>query len=157
MNVLWPRTIALTGLLATVAISLAPSSTRAAEPEPAATAHHMMHLIKLPNGDYTVPMNELIDPAWKGTVVLHGSGLKTIVTVTVHGSNFRTHALELHPGSDCNAFGAGNAVALKPATTGVPSQTIVAIPIGNLKAQDYVVAVRDATARQQRAEACAHL
>ena len=77
-----------------------------------------MRLVKLPNGDYTVPMNELLDPAWTGKVTLHPQGPKTIVTVTVFGNMVRKHALELHPGSDCQAFGAGNSIALNPAGTG---------------------------------------
>jgi hypothetical protein len=129
----------------------------AASPSPVATTQHVMRLVQLPNGDYTVPMNELIDPAWKGKVTLHGEGLRTLVTVTVYGSALRKHALELHPGRDCNASGAANTIRLNPANTGVPSQTIVSLPITNLTSHDYVVAARDATNAQQYRESCAHL
>lgn len=129
----------------------------AAPPAPSAPPHHAMRLVRLPNGDYTVPMNELLDPAWTGKVTLHPQGPKTIVTVTVYGGSPRRHALELHPGSDCQAFGAANSIPLNPAGTGQPSRTIVSLPITALTSKDYVVAVRNATESQQQREACAHL
>jgi hypothetical protein len=116
-----------------------------------------MRLIKQPNGDYRVPMNELLDPAWSGTVTLHPQGLKTLVTVTVNGTQLRKHALELHPGADCASFGAANSIKLNPANTGVPTSTLVSLPITNLTSNDYVVAARDATSAQQYKESCAHL
>jgi len=123
----------------------------------AAAQAHTMHLVRLPNGDYTAPMDELIDPAWTGSVTLHAQGLKTLVVVTVRGNSIRRHALELHPGGDCNEFGAANSIVLNPANTGVPSNTLVSLPITNLTSSDYVVAARDATNAQQYQETCAHL
>jgi hypothetical protein len=116
-----------------------------------------MRLVKLANGDYTVPMNELLDPEWSGSVTLHAQGLKTLIIVTVNGAQLRRHALELHPGADCASFGAANGIRLNPANTGVPSSTLVALPITNLTSSDYVVAARDATSSRQYKETCAHL
>jgi hypothetical protein len=116
-----------------------------------------VRLIKLPNGDYTVPMSELEGSGAIGQVTMHPQGLKTIVTVQVSGKANHRHVFSLHAGSDCTIFGAPNSIALAPAQTGQPSRTIVALPIGNLMSKDYVLAARDATARAQFQEACAHL
>ena len=131
------------------------ATSASAQPAPTEAPHHTMRLVQLPNGDYTVPMNELLDPAWTGKVSLRAQGLKTLVTVVVFGTELRRHALELHPGSDCNSFGAANSIQLNPANTGVPSRTLVSLPITNLTSSDYVVAVRDATGSRQYQESCA--
>jgi hypothetical protein len=143
--------IALIYCLSVPALADAPGSAASGTPQ------HVMHLVKLPNGDYTVPMNELLDPSWTGNVRLHPVGLKTLVIVTVKGTHLRKHALELHPGADCNAFGGADGIKLNPANTGVPSSTLVSLPITNLTSNDYVVAARDATSAQQYKESCAHL
>jgi len=133
------------------------ATSASAQPAPTEAPHHTMRLVQLPNGDYTVPMNELLDPAWTGKVSLRAQGLKTLVTVIVVGKEQRRHALELHPGSDCSSLGVANSIRLNPANTGVPSQTLVSLTITNLTSSDYVVAVSDATESRQYQESCAHL
>ena len=123
----------------------------------AQTAQGAVRLIKLPNGDYTVPMSELEGSGTNGTVTMHPQGPKTIVTVTVNGTSKHMHSFKLHPGSDCSSFGAANSITLAPALTGQPSRTIVSLPITNLTSSDYVVAARDATTHAQFQESCAHI
>ncbi len=118
---------------------------------------HAMHLIKLPNGDYTVPMSELRGSGTSGKVTLHPVGMKTLVTVSVTGGANRKHAFNLHSGKDCGTLGAANAVALAPALTGQPSKTLVTLPIGDFTSKDYVVDAENANAREQFREACARL
>ncbi|MFY9780079.1 MAG: hypothetical protein WAJ85_06150 [Candidatus Baltobacteraceae bacterium] len=125
-----------------------------ATPQP---GHHVMHLIKLPNGDYTVPLSELQGSGTTGKVTIHPQGLKTLVTVVVAGKPQRQHTFTLHEGSDCSRLGPPNNIALAPARTGEPSQTIVSLPISNLMTNDYIITAQDATSRQQYQEACAHL
>ncbi|MGP6157526.1 MAG: hypothetical protein ACLPYS_08475 [Vulcanimicrobiaceae bacterium] len=140
---------AIFALLATAAGAQQPSSPP--------TGGHVMHLVKLPNGDYTVPLSELESSGTSGNVTLHPEGLKTIVTVLVSGKMKRRHALSLHPGSDCNVLGTPKNIALAPARTGQPSRTIVSLPISNLTSSDYIVTAEDATARKRFEEACARL
>lgn len=115
-----------------------------------------MHLIKLPNGDYTVPMSELMSSGTSGKVTLHAMGMKTLVTVRVNGGK-RKHAFNLHSGTDCSTLGVANNVALAPALTGQPSKTLVTLPIGDFTSKDFVVDAENANARRQFHEACARL
>ena len=116
-----------------------------------------LHLVKLPNGDYMVPLAELDNSGTHGDITLHPAGPKTLVIVRVFGSPLRTHELHLHTGGDCTALGAATTMPLHPAFGGQPSQTLVSLPIGELTSKDYVVDAHDATARRQYAEACADL
>jgi hypothetical protein len=116
-----------------------------------------MHLVKLPNGDYTVPLQELENSGTHGDVILHPDGTKTLVIVKVFGSPLRMHELHLHAARDCTELGAGATLPLQTTFGGQPSQTLVSLPIGELTAKDYVVDAHDATERNEFAEACAPL
>ncbi len=116
-----------------------------------------LHLVKLPNGDYTVPMSELEASGTSGTVTLHPNGPKTIVRVRVYGPATRLHQFHLHTGSDCAATGAGSVVALRPAFGGQQSATLVSLPISDFTSKSYVVDAHDATQKNQFAEACARI
>ena len=146
------RKVFLTGavfaLLGTGAVAQTP-------PQP--TAGHTMHLIKLPNGDFTVPLSELENSGANGQVTIRPQGLKTVVTIRVFGKPKHKHVFSLISGSDCGVLGTPASIALAPALTGQPSRTIVSLPIEDLTSQDYVVTAQDATARQQFKEACARL
>jgi hypothetical protein len=126
-----------------------------AQPSPDAAEVHATRLIKLPNGDYTVPMQSLIGTTSGGKVMFHPQGPKTLVTVYVFGSGRHKYNFNLHRGSDCTQLGA-QPITLSPAFGGQKSQTLVALPINNLTSSDYVVAARNALTRQQFTEACAH-
>lgn len=128
-----------------------------AQTPPQPTAGHTMHLIKLPNGDFTVPLSELEDSGAKGQVTIRPQGLKTVVTIRVFGKPKHRHVFSLKSGTDCGVLGTPASIALAPALTGQPSRTIVSLPIEALTSQDFVVTAQDATARQQFKEACAHL
>jgi hypothetical protein len=116
------------------------------------------HLVKLPNGDYTVPLRELERAGATGMVTLHPSGPKTLVTVMVYGNPARHYLLHLHTGGDCMGAAAATTTAdLAPTFGGQRSQTLVALPITNLTSKGYAVDVHDATEKSQFAEACAKL
>ncbi len=127
----------------------------ATTPVPQATAP--TGLIKLPNGDYTVPMRELEGSGTRGTVTLRPQGEKTLVTVYVFGNPTHRHTFRLHTGRDCTATNAGTVAALPPTFGGQRSSTIVSLPISNLTSKGYVVDANDATGQRQFAEACAQL
>jgi hypothetical protein len=131
------------------------SAGAAATPAPHATPP--TGLIKLPNGDYTVPMRELEGSGTHGTVTLRPQGEKTLVSVYVFGNPKHRHTFRLHTGSDCTATNAGTVAALPPTFGGQRSQTIVSLPISNLTTKGYVVDANDATGQRQFAEACAQL
>jgi hypothetical protein len=128
-----------------------------AQPVPNAAPTHSISLIKLPNGDYTVPMRELEGSGETGKIMLHPEGLNTLVTVYVNGRHRHHHRFTLKSGSDCANASASNAVPLKPAITGQPSQTLVSLPIENFSSKNYVIDMQNATERRQFEEACAHL
>jgi hypothetical protein len=132
-------------------------SAALAQPAPSASGSHAVPLIKLPNGDYTVPMRELEGSAQTGKIVLHRQGLGTLVTVYVFGNGRRKYKFNLKSGSDCAHASAANAVALKPAVPGQPSQTLVSVPLENFTSKNYVVDMQNATAERQFREACARL
>lgn len=128
-----------------------------AGPVPSAAPTDSVKLIKLPNGDYTVPMRELQGTDESGKIMLHPEGPKTLVTVYVNGRHRHHHRFTLKSGSDCANAGATNAVPLRPAITGQPSQTLVSLPIENFASKNYVIDMQNATERRQFEEACAHL
>ncbi len=129
----------------------------AAGAQTAAPGPHVMHLVKLPNGDYSVPLSELRESGTTGEVTIHPQGMRTIFTVLVTGKTRRKHAFSLHSGSDCSISGASNTIALAPARTGQRSRTIVSLPISSLTTNDYIITAQDATAKRQFEEACARL
>jgi hypothetical protein len=128
-----------------------------AQPAPSAAPTHSVSLIKLPNGDYTVPMRELEASGETGSITLHPEGPKTLVTIYVNSRHRHHHRFSLKSGSDCANASASNAVPLKPALTGQPSQTLVSLPIENFSSKNYVVDMQNDTERRQFEEACAHL
>ncbi|MGP0090447.1 MAG: hypothetical protein ACLPKB_10900 [Xanthobacteraceae bacterium] len=130
-----------------------------AQTTPLPAGNHAIRLVKLPNGDYTVPMSALEGSGTSGNVTLHPEGMKTIFTIIVLGKPNHKHVFSLRSGSDCSSLGAANTntVALAPARTGQPSQTIVSLPISSLTSKEYIVTAQDATARQQFQEACASI
>jgi hypothetical protein len=129
--------------------AIAPAASRADQSPPP-------NLVKLPNGDYTVPLRELAGSGVSGTATFHSlTPTKTLVTVYAYGALARQHSFTLHSGKGCSQLGMRGAQNLKPALTGEPSQTIVSLPITTISS-NYVVAAHDATTRNQYAEACGH-
>jgi hypothetical protein len=128
-----------------------------AGPVPSAAPTDSVKLIKLPNGDFTVPMRELEGSGENGKVILHPEGLNTLVTVYVNGRHRHHHRFSLKSGSDCANASASNAVPLKPAVPGQPSQTLVTLPIENFSSKNYVIDMQNDTERRQFSEACARL
>ena len=112
-------------------------------------------LIKLPNGDYTVPLGELQGSGVTGKATFHRMGMKTLVTVFAYGAKNQQHLFSLHSGRDCSQLGVAGARNLRPALTGQPSQTLVALPLTSITS-NYVVAARNATKRANFQEACGH-
>jgi hypothetical protein len=142
--------------LAIACTLLALTGSVLAQPSPPASPSHATPLIRLPNGDYTVPMKALLPAGTSGKVTFHPQGPKTIVSVFVFGNQKRKFNFRLHGGGDCVRSGVAP-IPLRPAFGGQVSQTVVALPIEKLTSSDYVVDARDATARSQFAEACARL
>ena len=112
-------------------------------------------LVKLPNGDYTVPMSELMSSGVKGKATFHPEGPRTLVTVYAFGLDKHKHFFDLHPGSNCAQLGVSGARNLNPALTGEPSQTLGELPIESISS-NYVIAAQDATRDAQVHEACGH-
>jgi hypothetical protein len=140
--------IAASFLTIAAAVAIGGSATNAAPTPPP-------KLIKLPNGDYTVPLSELQGSGVNGKAIFHPEGPKTLVTVYAYGSLMHKHFFDLHPGSSCSQLGVSGAVNLQPALTGQPSQTVVALPITSISS-NYVVAAKDATRADELHEACGH-
>jgi hypothetical protein len=96
-----------------------------------------------------------------GTVKLQKIG-STRTRIRVQLANPTGHPLSLAVvrGSDCvdnreSALGA--AIPLNPVNSSQMSETIVSVPMSALTSRDYLVQVRDATAREQITQACARL
>jgi hypothetical protein len=142
--------------LAIVCALLALGTAAGAQPSPVASHSYATRLIRLPNGDFTVPMTALLGTGTSGKVMVHPQGPKTIVTVFVFGDGKHKYSLKLHRGSDCSGAAVA-AIPLRPALGGQPSQTLVALPIETLTSADYVIDARNAATRSQFAEACARL
>ena len=138
--------LVLTGMSFGVAVAQSPAPTKS----------HAVSLIKLPNGDYTVPMSTLEGSGTSGKVTLHPEGLRTLVTVTAYGPPKHLHDFHLHAARDCDVAGASS-IPLRPAMSGQPSQTLISLPLNNILSKNYVIDARDATERQQFKEACARL
>jgi len=141
-------------LLAVVLAGLSFGTAVAQSPAPAKS--HAVSLIKLPNGDYTLPMSALQGSGTTGKVTLHPEGMRTLVTVTAFGPPKHLHDFHLHAASDCDVA-AANAIPLAPAMSGQPSQTLISLPLNNLLSKNYVIDAHDETERQQYKEACARL
>jgi hypothetical protein len=139
------------GLLSTASFAQSPA------PVPTAVPGHVIKLVKLPNGDYTVPMKELQGSGESGNVTLHPQGMSTLVRVYVFGSHRHKHRFNLRSGSDCVNAGATNAVPLKPAVPGEASETLVSVPIENFSSKSYVIDMENATNERQFPEACAKI
>jgi len=142
------RTIAAGAFLLVTAATIGATATYAAPTPPP-------KLIKLPNGDYTVPLSELQGSGVNGKAIFHPEGPKTLVTVYAYGPLLHKHFFDLHPGSSCSQLGVSGAVNLRPALTGIPSQTVVALPLSSIQS-NYVIAAKDATRADELHEACGH-
>ncbi len=94
-----------------------------------------------------------------GTVTLQRIGstrsrVRVELTSPAAGASAR-----LRPGSDCTSARVANAphsILLNP-FSGHVSQTVVNVPLTNLQSGNYLLDVRNATARQQAIDACAQL
>jgi hypothetical protein len=97
----------------------------------------------------------------RGSVALYPIGrTRSRIVVTVPGGT--TQRITLHRGTDCsdarNASQADVSLAPLGAAANVPqSETIVDIPIDQLRGGNYSVAIANATQRAQFAQACARL
>ncbi|HEY0798895.1 MAG TPA: hypothetical protein VGD50_07070, partial [Candidatus Baltobacteraceae bacterium] len=104
----------------------------------------------------TIPLEERHQSGVRGTVTLSPDGERTIVHVHVFGAPVFHPSLSLRSGPDClDTMGA--ATRLSPPNSRQVSQTLIFVPMSALKKSHFVVDVRDASARKQFAEACAHL
>lgn len=115
-----------------------------------------VRLIKLPNGDYTVPLRELEGEGMTGKVTLHEEGPKTLVTVYVFGNGKEPYRFSLKSGSDC-VHANGVVAPIRPAIMGMPAQTIVEVPITDFQSKSFAVDVQNASSRQEFKEVCSRL
>lgn len=145
-------TLAASALLGSVAVS-AQSST-AADAARKATEHAQAFIYSL---------EQRHSSGLAGRVMLKPVGNKTQVTVMMNSPMRGNPTLTLHPGTDCidNRGATAADVALAPmnaaAANAPTSQTIINLPIEQLKNRNYVVDVRTATERARIAQACARL
>jgi hypothetical protein len=145
-------TLAATALLTSVAGSA--QTTTSAEAARKATAHAKAFIYSL---------EQRHGSGMAGSVVLKPVGNKTQVTVMMSSPMRGNPAISLHPGTDCvdnrNATAADVALApMNAAGANAPtSQTLINLPIEQLKNRNYVVDVRNATERARVAQACARL
>lgn len=95
-----------------------------------------------------------------GSVTLSYIGsTRSRVRVTLANPARTAPTLTLRPGRDCQEPRVANAphsILLNP-FTGRVSETIVSLPLTNLQSGQYLLDVRNATARQQAIDACARL
>jgi hypothetical protein len=96
-----------------------------------------------------------------GTVTLQVIG-RTRTRVNVQLANPAGHPLSLAiiKGSDCidnRESALASTIPLNPVNSSRLSSTIVSVPLNQLTSKNYLVQIRDATARQQITEACARL
>lgn len=82
-----------------------------------------------------------------------------MVSVSVSNAPTTPRSVTIHSGKDCQdpLVSSAGAIPLQPLSGGQVSRTIVSVPIQSFKSSNFVVAVRDATARQQALEACARM
>ena len=97
----------------------------------------------------------------RGTVGLQVIG-RTRTRVSIQLLNPAGHPLSLAivKGSDCvdNVESArASAIPLNPVNSSQLSTTVISVPINQLTSKNYLVQIRDATARNQITEACARL
>lgn len=110
--------------------------------------------------DVVVPIHQTNRSGVRGEVRLHAQGHGTMVRVNMFGGPEHLRPkLTLEHGQTCtNAVVAGaHPMPLNPVSSGQVSRTFVAVPLQSLTSSNFVVAVRDATTRQQFAEGCAQL
>lgn len=95
-----------------------------------------------------------------GTLRLQRIGrTRTRVVLQVPGGT-APGRIELRRGTDCNAnrnAAASSSIALNRVNDAHVSETIVDVPLDQLQSGNYLVAVRNATQRQQFYQACARL
>jgi hypothetical protein len=128
------------------------TSAALAQPTPKASHSHAVQLVKLPNGDYTLPQHVLDAWGQSAKVTLHPQGMKTLVTVSVSPGTKQPHQFNLKSGADCAHMTA--VTPLGPVIPGQPSQTLVSLPV-NLNSKNYAIDMQDTTSRQQFQEVCA--
>ena len=105
----------------------------------------------------SAPLQERHGSGVTGSVRLTPEGKATSVTVTFKAAPITNESLRLISGADCNDMrGSSPAIPLN-SISGRTSQTIVNVPLSAFRSHHFVVDVRNATARAQRAEACARL
>jgi hypothetical protein len=95
-----------------------------------------------------------------GTVTLQRiGGTRSRIRVQLANPATTSTQLRLVPGSDCEDPRIADQphVQLLNPFTGRISETIVSVPITQLRSQPFLLHVRDATARQQTIDACANL
>jgi hypothetical protein len=95
-----------------------------------------------------------------GTVTLQRIGsTRSRIRVQLANPAAAGTRITLHSGTDCHDphfASAASSMLLNP-FTGRVSETIVAVPLTNLQAGKYLVAVQNQTARQQFIDACSQL
>ncbi len=96
-----------------------------------------------------------------GTVVMREIGrTRTLVRVQLDNPAGHPTVLGVVRGADCqgNIFSTrANTIPLSPVSASQVSETIVNVPLSELRSHDYLIAVQNATAREQALEACARL
>jgi hypothetical protein len=110
--------------------------------------------------DVVVPIQARHGSGVAGTVTLHPDGHRTMINVNMFsGPAHLRPKLVLLNGRDCTEarLASTKPIPLNPVNTGQVSRTFVEMPIESFGKSNYVVAVRDATTRQQALEGCAQL
>jgi hypothetical protein len=145
-------TLAASGLLGSVGASAQSSTSAEAARKATERAKAFIYALEQRHGS-----------GLAGSVMLKPVGNKTQVTVMMTSPMRGNPTLTLHPGTDCidNRGASAADVALAPmnaAAANAPrSQTLINLPIEQLKGRNYVIDIRNATERQRVAEACARL
>jgi hypothetical protein len=96
-----------------------------------------------------------------GSIYLREIGrTRTMVRVQLDNPAGHPTVLGVVRGQDCqgNIYSArASAIPLNPVNSSQLSETIVSVPISELRSRDYLIAIQNATAREQAVEACARL
>jgi hypothetical protein len=96
-----------------------------------------------------------------GSIYLREIGrTRTMVRVQLDNPAGHPTVLGVVRGQDCigNIYSArASAIPLNPVNSSQLSETIVSVPLSELRSRDYLIAIQNATAREQAVEACARL
>jgi hypothetical protein len=108
-----------------------------------------------------VTLEQLNSSTMTGSVSMREIGrTRTLVRVQLDNPAGHPTVLGVVRGQDCqgNIYSArANAIPLSPVSSSQISETIVNVPLSELRSQNYLIAIQNATASEQAVEACARL